>query len=241
VPAGDAVRGPEPLVVSVHGGDVFFTAPRYGEQRVRRVFEKARLVLANSEGVRRMVGTTNSRVLHLGTDVPEPEPAHEPHTIVTVGHLVERKRHEDVIHALRELPGWRYVIIGDGPERAKLEYVAHGLDVEFCGQLPQEQALARARRCSVFAMPSVDEAFGVAYVEAMAAGLPAVGRAGEPGPEEIAALGPGMHLHHEGHDLAATIRQATDGAAARETAIRHFTWERCGRETVLAYEDALRA
>jgi teichuronic acid biosynthesis glycosyltransferase TuaC len=242
VPAGDALRDADvPLVVSVHGGDVFFTAPRFGDERIRTVFERAALVLANSEGVRRMIPTRNTRVVHLGTDVPEPEPRHEPDTLVTVGHLVARKRHDEVIEALRELPGRRYVIVGDGPERGRLERLARelGVAVEFTGQLPHAQALARARRCATFVMPSTDEAFGVAYVEAMAGGLPAIGRAGEPGPEEIAALGAGMHLT-TGDDLAETIRNAGDGAAARRTAERHFTWEACGAATLRAYEDALR-
>ena len=43
-------------------------------------------------------------------------------------------------------------------------------------------------------MPSTEEAFGVAYVEAMAAGVPAIGCRGEPGPEEIAAAGDGFLL-----------------------------------------------
>ena len=43
-------------------------------------------------------------------------------------------------------------------------------------------------------MPSTDEAFGVAYIEAMAAGVPAIGCRGEPGPEEIAAAGDGFVL-----------------------------------------------
>ena len=54
VPAGDAVRRArigKPLVVSVHGGDVYFTAPAHGDHGVRRVFESARLVLANSSGI----------------------------------------------------------------------------------------------------------------------------------------------------------------------------------------------
>jgi hypothetical protein len=56
VPAADAVlarRERAPLVVSVHGGDVYFTAPRYpaGERAVRRAFGAARLVLANSAGI----------------------------------------------------------------------------------------------------------------------------------------------------------------------------------------------
>ncbi len=88
-------------------------------------------------------------------------------------------------------------------------------------------------------MPSTDEAFGVAYVEAMAGGLPAIGRVGEPGPEEIAALGPGMHLAGD-DDLAAAIRGARDGAQARATAAAHFSWAACGAATLRAYEDALR-
>ena len=43
-------------------------------------------------------------------------------------------------------------------------------------------------------MPSTEEAFGVAYIEAMAAGVPAIGCRGEPGPEEIAAAGDGFLL-----------------------------------------------
>lgn len=237
IPAGDAAPPGVPLVVSVHGGDVYWTAPRFGQARVRRVLERARLVLANSAGV--AARAPGARVVHLGADVPEPEPAHEPRTLVTVAHLVARKAHAEVIRALDELPGWRYLIVGDGPERGRLEALAAGRPVRFAGQLPHAAALAAGRACSVFVMPSTDEAFGVAYVEAMAAGLPAVGRAGEPGPEEIAALGGGMHLTN-GTDLAQRILQATDGAAARETVRRHFTWEACGQATRRAYEDALR-
>ena len=54
--------------------------------------------------------------------------------------------------------------------------------------------ISAAQRCTLFVMPSTDEAFGVAYVEAMAAGLPAIGCRGEPGPEEIAAAGDGFVL-----------------------------------------------
>ena len=59
---------------------------------------------------------------------------------------------------------------------------------------------ARSRRSSgratgtLFVMPSTEEAFGVAYIEAMAAGVPAIGCRGEPGPEEIAAAGDGVVL-----------------------------------------------
>ena len=102
----------------------------------------------------------------------------------------------------------------------------------------------------MFALPSVDEAFGVAYVEAMAAGVPAIGCRGEAGPEEIAASGPGIRLVAPGdpEGLAAELRALLDDAAwrrelgdgARATVERAFTWEACGRATVAAYEEALR-
>ena len=267
VPAGDAVlraRVGVPLVVSVHGSDVFHTAPRHaaGRAAVRRTFAGARLVLANSAGVAdaaRELGAANPRVLRLGTDMPEPVPTGErEHALVTVAHLVARKRHADVVRALALLherhPALRYVVIGDGPERERLRRLAAELGVadrvELTGQLPHARALARARRCALFAMPSVDEAFGVAYVEAMAGGLPAIGARGEPGPEDIAAAGGGIRLVAPGDHvaLAAAIGALIDdpdtlravGDAARATVQAAFTWERCGRETLRAYEDALR-
>ena len=98
-------------------------------------------------------------------------------------------------------------------------------------------------------MPSVDEAFGVAYVEAMAGGLPAIGALGEPGPEEIAAAGDGLRRVPAGDpaalaDIIATLagdpaELADLGRTARETVERAFTWERCGAATVAAYDEAL--
>ena len=98
-------------------------------------------------------------------------------------------------------------------------------------------------------LPSVDEAFGVAYVEAMAGGVPAIGCRGEPGPEEIAALGRGLRLVAPGDPeaLAAELRALLEepewrrelGHAARATVEAEFTWEQCGRATVAAYEAAM--
>ena len=267
VPAADAVlraRTRAPLVVSVHGGDVYFTAPRHpaGARAVRRALGSARLVLANSAGVEgeaRRLGAQHTRVVRLGTDVPEvtPHKTVTP-TLVTVAHLVARKRHADVVRALWLLrepyPDLRYLVIGDGPERAPLQRLAGELGVadrvDFTGQLPHAEALEAARAAHVFVMPSIDEAFGVAYVEAMAAGLPAIAARGEAGPQEIAAAGDGLRLVPPA-DVEALAAQLDAllaepaylqelGARARDTVLRAFTWEICGRATVAAYEDALR-
>lgn len=176
--------------------------------------------------------------------------------MVTVAHLVARKRHETVLRALSLLePAHRpeYVVIGEGPCREALERQARELGVadrvRFLGQLPNPEAVARAAACDLFVMPGVEEPFGVAFVEAMAAGLPAIGSRGEGGPEDIAAAGEGMVLVEPGDagSLAAEIRRLNGdrnelrrlGDAARATVAASFTWARCGQETVSAYREAL--
>jgi teichuronic acid biosynthesis glycosyltransferase TuaC len=274
VPAGDAVRRIRasravraPLVVSVHGGDVLYTAARMraGAETVRSALDDARLVLANSEGIAelsRAHGARETRVVHLGTDVPAaarpPRRSGTPQTLVTVAHLVARKRHADVLRALAVLtprhPTLRYAIVGAGPERPALEALAARLQVaervDFHGQLPPREAIELARRCTLFVMPSTEEAFGVAYVEAMAGGIPAIGCRGEPGPEEIAAAGDGLVLVPPG-DIERLTQRIDELLSdphrlhevrhrARATVAANFTWERCGRQTIDAYEHALR-
>ncbi len=266
VPAGEAVRLARvgvPCVISEHGGDVFYTAPRSpaGRAAVERAFGHARLVLANSAGIAarcRELGADATRVVHLGTDVPS-DPAAAPASplLVTVAHLVARKRHADVIRALWLLrdrhPELRYEIVGDGPERAALARLAAELGVsgrvEFRGQLPPAAAVAAGRAATAFVMPSIDEAFGVAYVEAMAAGVPAIAALGEDGPAEIAAAGGGIELVPPGDVEALAGRidalmadpdwRARLGEQARATVTSAFTWEGCGQATVEAYAAAL--
>jgi teichuronic acid biosynthesis glycosyltransferase TuaC len=272
VPAADAVvraRVRTPLVVSVHGGDVLYTAGRDedGAQAVARGLGAAALVLANSHGIAELArahGAGETRVVHLGTELPSAQrPAgggrEAAPTLVTVAHLVARKRHADVLRALAVLgarhPTLRYAVIGDGPERIPLEGLAVRLGVaervDFLGQLPPREAVERARRCTLFVMPSTEEAFGVAYVEAMAAGVPAIGCRGEPGPEEIAAAGDGFLLVPPGDierlsqridELLSDPRRLREaGQRARATVAANFTWERCGEETLAAYRHVLAA
>jgi teichuronic acid biosynthesis glycosyltransferase TuaC len=291
VPAGDAVRralaglrsADVPLVVSVHGGDVLYTAAApptgsaAGAAAVARGLGAARLVLANSLGIAELSqlhGAGETLVVHLGTDLPAPRhssrrtesPARagtlggrtSGPSLVTVAHLVARKRHADVLRVLAVLsprhPTLRYEIIGEGPERVALEGLAARLGVaervEFHGQLPPREAIERAWDCTLFAMPSTEEAFGVAYVEAMAGGVPAIGCRGEPGPEEIAAAGDGFMLVPPGDIerlsqridelLSDSHRLREASQRARATVAASFTWERCGEQTLAAYERALR-
>jgi glycosyltransferase involved in cell wall biosynthesis len=246
-----------PLVVSVHGGDVLgplLQAPQ-ARTTVTDVLGKARLVLCNSRAtldrVRQLTPDEQRlRVVHLGAaPPPDPLPKRERATVATVGHLVARKRHADVLEAIHTMDLVDWLVIGDGPELPTLRRAAATLSlqdrVEFAGQLTPHSTLRQLSSAHVMALPSEDEAFGVAYLEALACGVPAIGLATEGGPAEIAATGPGMLLvpPRDPPALANAIRTALEDAtlpeAARRTAADHFSWERCGRDTVAAYRDAL--
>jgi glycosyltransferase involved in cell wall biosynthesis len=269
VPAGDAVlrwirRGNDvPFVVSVHGGDLSYTAARSdrGRKVVSRVLIAADAVIANSEVTRRGIEALTGplpliNVIHPGADVRELTVEREPEpTLVTVAHLEAHKNQAAVIRAVAALrdrhAGLRYVLIGKGPDRASLEQLAARLGVSdrvsFVGPLDHDAAMERMASCHAHVMPSVHDAFGVAHIEAMAAGLPAIGGAGT-GAEDIAALGDGMVLVPAGDDSA--IARAIDrivsdpgerdrlGAAARKTVAEHFTWERNGEQTAALYREA---
>ncbi|MGI8596301.1 MAG: glycosyltransferase [Thermoleophilaceae bacterium] len=254
-----------PMAVSVHGGDVLsplLTTPA-ARAEVATVLRSSAAVLCNSaatlERAASLAGTAERmRVVHLGAQAPaQAPPRREAPTVATLGHVVPRKRHLDVLRALEALAARRvdvrWLVIGDGPALPELRAQAAraGLAdrVELAGQLGPERALEELAACHVMALPSVDEAFGVAYAEALACGLPAIGCRGEGGPEEIAALGPGMTLVPPGdpqslaaaldHLLADPERLAAAGARARRTAAEHLSWPACGGATVAAYEAAL--
>jgi glycosyltransferase involved in cell wall biosynthesis len=269
VPAGDAVlrwlraRGRRTqLVVSVHGGDLSYVAARseHGRRTVARVLSAADAVVANSDvtrrGIEELAGSlAHLRVIHPGADMPVPVPArHADPTLVTVAHLESHKNQASVIRALAALAGrhprLRYELIGKGPDRETLEQLARSLGVAdrvaFRGAMPHDAALAELARCHVHVMPSIHDAFGVAHVEAMAAGLPTIGGEGT-GAEDIASAGEGMVLVPPG-DVTALARAierlvADDaerdrlGEAARRTAADHFSWSRNADQTLALYEE----
>jgi teichuronic acid biosynthesis glycosyltransferase TuaC len=267
VPAGDATlrwmrrrhRTGTPLVVSVHGGDLSYTAARSvrGRRVVTEVLRAADAVIANSELTRGRVEELTAeparlRVIHPGADLREPAQRHPDPTLVTVAHLEPHKSQDDVVRALAALSGrhprLRYVLVGQGPDRAPLEQLARSLGVgdrvRFTGALSHEAAMAELARCHLHVMASRHDAFGVAHIEAMAAGLPTIAGAGT-GAEDIARAGGGAVMVRAG-DLSALVR-AIDGLlgdpercrelgeAARRTVQEHFSWERCGRETAAVY------
>ncbi len=103
--------------------------------------------------------------------------------LLTVGRLVKRKNHEEVIRAIVHVPGVVYDIVGDGPERAHLEALAREVGVAervvFHGSLDSQELMKCYRDADIFIAISTRnsrdrEGFGIVYLEAQCCGLPVI-------------------------------------------------------------------
>jgi glycosyltransferase involved in cell wall biosynthesis len=97
-------------------------------------------------------------------------------TLLSVGHLIERKGHHLAIQALPELGDVDLLIAGQGPERARLERLARLLGVQsrvrFLGVVSQEELRRYYSAADVLVLASSREGWANVLLEAMACGTP---------------------------------------------------------------------
>ena len=176
--------------------------------------------------------------------------------VLTVGAIEPRKnlpRLLEAVRLLRTRPATASVVlVHAGPDGWLADDVPHivralGLEtaVRFLGYVPARDLRALYSLARVFAYPSLWEGFGLPVVEAMACGCPVV-TSGLSALPEIAGGAAVLVNPHSVEDIAAAIerlwlddswrrQRATEGLARA----RCFTWERCARETLAVYENAL--
>jgi glycosyltransferase involved in cell wall biosynthesis len=105
-----------------------------------------------------------------------------PFRACSVGNLLHLKGCELGLRAFAEaqleVASSEYWIVGDGPERKRLEVLSGELgvaaNVMFWGMIPREQALERLAACDVLLHPSLHDSNPTACLEAMAAGRPVI-------------------------------------------------------------------
>jgi glycosyltransferase involved in cell wall biosynthesis len=138
--------------------------------------ERVHRFVAISETVRERIGRIydrESQVIYppVDTERIQPSGAEPEDFYLVVSRLVRQKRIDLAVEACRTLRR-PLVVVGAGPERARLERMA-GPTVRFTGALPDAQVFDLYRRCRAFLFPGIED-FGLTPVEAQAAGRPVV-------------------------------------------------------------------
>lgn len=102
--------------------------------------------------------------------------------VIAVQRPDSRKKVEILIHAAKKVidnvPNTKFLIVGDGPERAKLENLTQKLhltqNVIFTGKISEDELLRCYSIADIFSIHTLHEGFGIVYIEAMSMGLPIV-------------------------------------------------------------------
>jgi glycosyltransferase involved in cell wall biosynthesis len=182
--------------------------------------------------------------------------------LVSAGRIEENKGFHVLVAALaalREHAGriaegrWRWVLVGDGPFRRRLETAIAeagvGDHVRLAGRLPDGELHAWYEAADLFVHPTLYEGSSLVTLEAMAHRRPVVATTAGGLPDKVRQGVSGWLVPPgDASALAAAISGALGqperlpamGLAGRETVEREFSWTAAGAATLRLYEDLLR-
>jgi glycosyltransferase involved in cell wall biosynthesis len=264
-----------PFVVTVHGLDAYSTqqVPGWFGRRCSEVCEDvyraAARVICISEQVAGRVregfsGAVNISVVYNGVDsslFTAGDASLANPVILSVGNLIPIKGHELLLRSVAEItlakitpihPHTECRIIGDGPERVRLQALARDLRIEdqvhFLGRRSRVEVAAAMRECALFALPSSYEGLGNVYLEAMSAERPAIACRGQ-GIEEVIHHGENGWLIEPKNlrDLTAALRALLSdrplrlklGRNGRQTVLQNYTLAHQASRLLSIYRELL--
>jgi glycosyltransferase involved in cell wall biosynthesis len=154
-------------------------------------------------------------------------------TLVSVGHLIDRKGHDLVVRAMADLPEFELLVVGEGEERPKLEALAADPAVagrvRLTGALPHDRLPDVYSAADALVLASSREGWANVLLEAMACGTPVVASDVWGTPEVVATPEAGELMPERTPDgvvraVRALFARPLDRAATRSYA-EGFSWE----------------
>lgn len=239
-----------PLVITARGTDINLI-PRYRVPRawIRWAARRASAMITVCRALKdEMIGLgiddEKIHVLRNGVDLEMFRPVDgrrirerfglDGRVLISVGHLIRRKGHDLVIGALARLePDVQLLIVGDGPERRRLE--AHAADLQvadrvvFAGEVPHRELAEYYSAADVLVLASDREGWPNVLLESMACGVPVVATSIWGVPEVVASPEAGVLVDDRTPEaLAGGIRRLLANMPSSDATRRYaerFSWD----------------
>ena len=216
----------------VHRADLVITTSRYAAGRIQELYglERAPEIVPECIDLEGWSGL-------FAANPAAPDASR--FTVLCVCRFYPRKRVDVLLRAAgrmrKQCGGLAVRIVGGGPEEARLHGLARELRigdaVRWLGDVTQAELAREYQRCDVFCLPSVQEGFGIVFLEAMAAGKPVVAARAAAVPEVVeegllvppdddAALAAALEQLYQDCELRAKLGEAGRRAVAKYDAPR---------------------
>ncbi|GAB0056011.1 D-inositol-3-phosphate glycosyltransferase [Candidatus Magnetaquicoccaceae bacterium FCR-1] len=253
----------KPVVITARGSDLNQIPAHFlPGWMIRRVAERADGLITVSAALKRVligmdIPDERVTVLRNGVDLERFSPVEREAaraalgwrgpTLLSVGHLIERKGHDRIIRALPELPGVHLAIAGSGALQETLRALAWELGVadrvQLLGEIPQGQLRRYYSAADALVLASSREGWANVLLEAMACGTRVAATRVWGAPEVVTAPEAGVLIEGlEPAAIAMSVRDLLARAADPEATRRHaetFSWEATTRGQLHLFRDIL--
>lgn len=170
--------------------------------------------------------------------------------VLFAGRLIEDKNVDRLIQAFDNVAAEHNVtlrIIGDGPQRKKLENQANNCrfsdQITFLGFLDEyEDVLAYMKAATIFISPSTREGFGISYLEAMAAGCIVIGADHPESAASEVINDAGFVVDPTMETLSKTLEDVLKGARPEKdpkATVKKYDWDKISKHAEKVYQEAI--
>jgi glycosyltransferase involved in cell wall biosynthesis len=208
---------------NVHGAQSVLTTSVYAAQRIQQLYG----LKDTPRVVPELIDLASWNALF---DSVEGATDPDRFVVLCVARFYRRKRIDLLLEAARQLeariPGFEVRIVGDGPERWRLKAMA-SRSARFLGTVSRRELAREYKHCDVFCLPSIQEGFGIVFLEAMAAGRAIVAVSSSAAPEVVPQA---LFAEPDKDSLAQALHTVWSDSALRNSIAC------AGRERVKSYD-----